>query len=128
MTTDLDVDERVEIGARFLDDTVPNWRNLVSLDRLDMGSMYSCVLGQLYGWPLGVKALEEWWEITEPRAYDEPLWEVAGFEKSVSTYPELQRAWERVIRNEPECDGCDQDPWRQPVHYGTCPLNTLTTV
>lgn len=21
-----------------------------------------------------------------------------------------------------ECDGCDQDPWRKPVHYGTCPL------
>lgn len=20
------------------------------------------------------------------------------------------------------CDGCDQDPWREPVHYGTCPL------
>lgn len=21
-----------------------------------------------------------------------------------------------------ECDGCDQDPWTPPVHYGTCPL------
>ena len=21
-----------------------------------------------------------------------------------------------------ECDGCDQDPWRASVHYGTCPL------
>lgn len=21
-----------------------------------------------------------------------------------------------------ECDGCDLDPWRAAVHYGTCPL------
>lgn len=20
------------------------------------------------------------------------------------------------------CDGCDQDPWTEPVHYGSCPL------
>jgi hypothetical protein len=24
--------------------------------------------------------------------------------------------------DQPECDGCDQDPWTRPVHYGSCPL------
>lgn len=27
-----------------------------------------------------------------------------------------------ALPDELECDGCDQDPWRTPVHYGTCPL------
>ena len=77
----MDIDDRVAIGARFLDDTVPNWRALVSLDRLDMSNMHACVLGQLYGWPLGVKALDEWWETQDVPTYGEPQWEVAGFEK-----------------------------------------------
>ena len=131
------VDERVEIGARFLDDTLPNWRACVSTEWLRMSSCTSCVLGQLFGWQKGVEALYEWWGRQSLLGLDdaaltalenEPLAEsAAGFEKTDDdTYPELQRAWERVI--EPQCDGCDQDPWRAPVHYGTCPLNTRTTV
>jgi hypothetical protein len=27
-----------------------------------------------------------------------------------------------TVVSEPECDGCDQDPWTAPEHYGTCPL------
>lgn len=121
------VEERVEIGARFFDETVPDWRDIVSVEYLDLSTTSACPLGQLFGWQRGVEALYEWAaaNLAWPDC-DVPLVEVAGFEKADETYAELQLAWERAIANVPECDGCDQDPWRTAVHYGTCPLAPVT--
>lgn len=43
------VTERVAIASGLLDTLKPGWRSLVDLDKLDMGSAYDCVLGQVFG-------------------------------------------------------------------------------
>lgn len=35
---------------------------------------------------------------------------------------ERLRSWLARNAPDPECDGCDQDPWTTCVHYGNCPL------
>lgn len=39
--------ERAKRGATFLDQEKPGWVHLIDLTKLDMGSSYYCVLGQL---------------------------------------------------------------------------------
>ena len=46
MTTSL---ERVQRGARLLDELFPTWYTRIDCDTLWMGSYTLCVLGQLYG-------------------------------------------------------------------------------
>lgn len=41
--------DRVRRGVARLDTYRPGWRSEIDTDRLDLGSMYDCVLGQLYG-------------------------------------------------------------------------------
>lgn len=43
------VTERVSIAGGVLDTLKPEWRSLVDLDKLDMGSACDCVLGQVFG-------------------------------------------------------------------------------
>lgn len=40
-------EERVARGARFLDEKWPGWKGYVDPEKLDLTSMYDCVLGQL---------------------------------------------------------------------------------
>lgn len=44
-----DLAERVQRGAKLLDEKSPGWAAKVALDRLDMFSDCGCVLGQIYG-------------------------------------------------------------------------------
>lgn len=39
---------QVEAGAKFLDDTIPDWFERINLDLLDMGDDEYCILGQLF--------------------------------------------------------------------------------
>lgn len=41
-------EERVRRGAALLDEKYPGWADRIELDRLDLGSCTTCVLGQLY--------------------------------------------------------------------------------
>jgi hypothetical protein len=59
-----DVYRRVARGAALLDEQVPNWRDRIDVDRLNMRSGENCVLGQLYlneygkhDWSAGLRAL-----------------------------------------------------------------------
>jgi hypothetical protein len=59
-----DVTQRVARGAALLDAQVPNWRDRIDVDRLNMRSGEDCVLGQLYlseygahDWSAGLRAL-----------------------------------------------------------------------
>lgn len=45
MTT---IAERVEAGARWLDENRPGWVDRIDLDTLDLGDPCRCVLGQLW--------------------------------------------------------------------------------
>lgn len=120
--------KRVAEGARFLDQTMPDWRSMVRVETLAMQHLNTCVLGQLFGeYARGKGLLAAWWLDNHPTGSQEDLSDVDvlhGFESGgYVNYSDLHDEWLRVIANEPECDGCDQDPWRAPVHYGTCPLN-----
>lgn len=60
------------------------------------------------------------------------VWEVASISPDRFGVEWLQITWAHGVQSAPmspytefeiaECDGCDQDPWRKPVHYGSCPL------
>ncbi len=62
----------VRDAARYLDQHFPKWINKVSVDTLDMGSYYTCVLGQVIG---GVDEASQYvrshWDISamEARAF-----------------------------------------------------------
>ena len=43
------LESAVAQGAKLLDDRVPNWREEIDIDKLNMGSCLRCVLGQIYG-------------------------------------------------------------------------------
>lgn len=44
----MDTTEAAERGAALLDVEFPGWETRIDLDRLDMYSVYDCILGQLY--------------------------------------------------------------------------------
>ena len=43
-----EADRLVRAGIEYLDKTVPQWRRLVDVERLDIESTDDCVLGQVY--------------------------------------------------------------------------------
>lgn len=45
----LTVGERVESGAKLLDDYASDWYRFVDLGRLDIQSIQNCILGQIFG-------------------------------------------------------------------------------
>lgn len=50
--TEKDLDQArqaVAKGAALLDERNPGWRERINLGTLEIGSVYDCVLGQLYG-------------------------------------------------------------------------------
>src|SRR5258708_7417760 len=52
-------EERIARGIALLDKYRPEWRSLISLERLDMYSVEDCVLGQVYGnFGIGLDALK----------------------------------------------------------------------
>lgn len=54
----LTVGERVENGAKLLDDYASDWFNFVDMDTFDIQSTEHCVLGQLFGsWTNGARDL-----------------------------------------------------------------------
>ena len=44
-----DYQEQIKMGMDVLDKVQPEWVEDIDLERLDIGSDFSCVLGQLYG-------------------------------------------------------------------------------
>lgn len=43
------LEERVDRGARFLDEKEPGWWDKIDLETLNMKNCYLCILGQLTG-------------------------------------------------------------------------------
>lgn len=41
--------DAVARGAALLDEEIPGWREVIQIERLDMGDCWLCVLGQYFG-------------------------------------------------------------------------------
>lgn len=46
---ELTIDQRIENGVRYLNQHMPDWLDIIDLDRLDLAADCSCVLGQIVG-------------------------------------------------------------------------------
>jgi hypothetical protein len=79
--------ERVANGVKLLDEKLPEWREHVDPEILQMDSLSDCILGQTYGhWTTAQEELNMW-SRTDQEAH--------GFEFSVNEYlhedfPQLQ--------------------------------------
>lgn len=52
----------IQPAIDFLDERLPNWRDSINVDRLDMLNQFDCVLGQLFGdWQRGLSILGMNW-------------------------------------------------------------------
>lgn len=81
----------VSAGAELLDRKRPDWFLRVNLDKLDLGSGYECVLGQLYGaYASGVDRLELDWDADEPTRLG---FSAHGLPGGDLNYPELTELW-----------------------------------
>lgn len=49
MTTERELKKRVKKGIEFLDNEIPDWKQQIKLDELDLGKCRKCILGQLFG-------------------------------------------------------------------------------
>ena len=103
------IPKRVQNGIKLLNQHRPNWRSLVSLDRLEMSKTDDCILGQVFAneAPSGVCPFEHGLTVlgfrTEPRyvgdggveqGFSLPQDELYESEK----WFELQKAWTDALR------------------------------
>ena len=117
----MDLQERINLGIKFLDDVKPGWAGEIDTDELDMENPHACVLGQLYrreadedypdapfsGYTIGGYRLHDW--LVKNGIYtDEEIGaaqELAGFERlgvyediqSNDTYAVMQDFWHGEI-------------------------------
>lgn len=109
MTPAADLVEHVELGATWLDGAHPGWRELVDVDRLDLGDSCDCVLGQTlqaddpdeFYFAVAVHADASSWE-----AYPGERWAIAhGFDSGWGITPGGNRAlhaeWLRQLQPVP---------------------------
>ncbi len=87
-------DDNIARGMALLDEQAPGWERRINLSRLDLGSMATCVVGQLFGcYPDGLAGLDD--AGMYPRRYGF----VVDFRLHPAvTYGGLTRAWKRQIR------------------------------
>lgn len=59
MSTNEELEARVEKGIACLNEEVPGWYNMIDLDQFNIGESCNCVLGQLFGsYPKGIRVLQ----------------------------------------------------------------------
>ena len=87
--------ERVAAGAAYLDDNEPGWAARIDLNRLNLGSCFGCILGQLYGSYSGAPVFDEdddRIEVAEPLGFD-----TTGPWRGNPSYEHLNAAWRTEI-------------------------------
>jgi len=86
--------EAVALGMKELDRGRPGWEHHIDLDKLNVGHMGNCVLGQLFGgnWLAGLIALGCPSHEEEPTWADDRGFRCVGHEGSLTT------AWKRAIQ------------------------------
>lgn len=83
---------RVQRGMALLDVEYPGWREMIDLDKLNMGSTRNCTLGQLYGdFDDGLHAL--YLSRGTVFGFDAPsCWDMVMY-----TYGELTATWKAAL-------------------------------
>lgn len=112
-----DTEERVERGARLLDEIAPGWETRINLETLDLESTYSCICGQLFAengrtselsqGPSFYQSGFDWFACTlyeQGAAWAKALGAKAhtsqfGFDIEAEEYEELQDAWIDLIKD-----------------------------
>lgn len=97
-----DTIDRVDRGARYLDQDQPGWHDRIDLDTLDMNNVERCVLGQLgtfysgnlIQWRISNEATIEW---LDERGFWILDYKVDDDGKGVKTYRQLTVEWTRLI-------------------------------
>lgn len=100
------MDQAVQRGIRFLDNTIPDWRHLVNVDTLSLGDTRCCVLGQVFAdkadWAEG-GAFVSGFDYGYTKFFECNIYKLMthGFETDVSLDPHytmLNAAWERALQ------------------------------
>lgn len=101
--TEVPYAEEVQAGAALLDEKAPRWFDHVELDDLNLGDIFGCVLGQVYGdYFSGVEAIiptevNEYGEVatvdTGQFGFMAPITE----EPDIDWVEHLDHHWRRVI-------------------------------
>jgi hypothetical protein len=96
-----EADEAVGQGVQLLDDVIPEWRQHVNVDTLNMASVNFCVLGQIAG-ALGMGGPGGYRKMTQRLGLDIDSEITHGFETGVHTdwtLEVLQAFWIERIRD-----------------------------
>lgn len=89
-------------GAAVLDEAVPDWRQRIDCDALDMLDPVHCVLGQLYGgnYGAGIAALHAWMGSVSFNRFHDTLMAHLGFDTPATGeyfYTDLTDAWRELL-------------------------------
>lgn len=89
-------------GAALLDERYPNWENEIELAKLNMSSIDSCVLGQVYGdYLAGLQELDLDLDGRNASSYgfDLDLIALEQIDDTILRRAQLNQAWLDQIRN-----------------------------
>lgn len=89
-------DEAAARGAAFLDEVAPGWRERIDVERLDIASSCSCVLGQLWegSYHPFTCAVDDLGIVDSVRHLG---FEVPGEEVGEAAYSVLTQAWRGIL-------------------------------
>ena len=79
------LNERIQSAIQVLNKEIPNWRDKIDIDKLNMDSCYNCILGQLYGSSTIAPA------IIRRTHYD------TFYESNSHSYEKLNIAWKKAL-------------------------------
>lgn len=90
-------EERAVVGAAFLDEHAPGWREAVDVNKLKLGDTCNCVLGQVYGsYSRGLRLLH----LSDGGArFGFSVEATDDWKHDAQCYGWLTRAWRKVLRN-----------------------------
>ena len=87
---------KVAKGAALMDKELPGWEKKIDLERLDLGDICNCVVGQLYPDESYITAV---YDLLGINSIIESTTDEYGFSASEwRDYPSLTREWKQLIQ------------------------------
>src|SRR5688572_15387979 len=102
MIQNINYKEQIQNGIKLLNEKVPNWRNVINLEELDLYSCTNCVLGQVYGgYRSGLHELNLSKKSSEH--YGFRVSDVDNIDHSYATdYEQLTQEWLKELSHDPK--------------------------